>query len=160
LLLPAAILLAFALKRIAARSATLAVLAALVVICEQIVSIPMHDKFSFRRRAESVAAKVETGCSSFFFSPPTLGWTPVLAHQAAMWASLEANVPTVNGSSGLVPPGWALFEPRMSTPMDAGRLSVALGDWIRLNGLSARSVCWIRPGPEANDFVTMRAELP
>lgn len=152
LLLPAALLIALGFQKAAEKSPKFAMVVAVLLVCEQLVFVRGHDKFNFRSRVQSVASAVGPQCSSFFFSPPTSGWTLVLAQDTAMWASQSTNVPTLNGSSGLFPPGWGLFQSTISTSADVDRLSHGLRAWLRFSRLSPDGVCWIRQQPPATGF--------
>jgi hypothetical protein len=80
-------------------------LVAIVGLCfaEQLRSSPSYDKYAMRREVQSVAARIPPGTSAFFFtgSDPS-HWA--IDQVDAMWASLQTNIPTINGYSGTWPP--------------------------------------------------------
>ena len=62
----------------------------------------------------------------------------------AMWVQIETGVPTVNGYSGVVPPGWLpLEESTVNGEMDIRRLGQALGQWAARYQLQPGTICWI-----------------
>lgn len=68
------------------------------------------------KRAEEIASQIPAGCTSFYYSPeangPNIPDYPGWMYQLdAMWAGLDAHVPTVNAYGHNVPPGWNLAEP-------------------------------------------------
>jgi hypothetical protein len=84
-------------------------LVALVAICciaEQIVSPPSFDKAMMHDRAARIAAAIPPSAKAFYCTSSDPAADVNTIQLDAMWASLIANVPTVNGYSGHVPVGW------------------------------------------------------
>jgi hypothetical protein len=98
-----------ALRRLRLRPLGQASLAGLILVAgmaEQRVSDPpAFEKRSFRVQVERLRAAIPPGCPSFY-APLRPGQPFFVSQLAAMWAGLEANVPTVNGYSGNSPPGY------------------------------------------------------
>ena len=92
-----------------------------------------------------LAGHIDPGCAAFFYSPvATVPPWPWYKYQLdAMWAGLAAGIPTVNGYSGNVPPGWALVDPIVRGPEDEARLRAALAAWEASAGI-AGEVCWVQ----------------
>jgi hypothetical protein len=111
-----------------------------VCLLEQGVGGSTFDPAASRADVQRLAAQVGPGCQGFFYGPAT-GSEPSWKYQIdAMWAALERGIPTVNGYSGNVPPGWAL-EPVF-------RADAALLAWARARGLEASDLCLITtPSP-------------
>lgn len=144
LLLPAAIGLALALDRLRLRGRNWAAVA-LGALCllEQGLRQGGFDAQAAAADVARIAGEVR-GCKSFFYSPEHPS-TPEWKYQLdAMWASLQAGVPTVNGYSGKVPPGWELEDPVVRDDASARRISAALERWMRARGLAPAEVCRVR----------------
>ncbi|WP_063725005.1 hypothetical protein [Cystobacter fuscus] len=140
LLLPASVGLALFLSRLSreGRAWWAAVLGG-VCLLEQGVSGSTFDAAAARADVQRLAARVGPGCQSFFYGPAE-EHAPSWKYQIdAMWAALERGVPTVNGYSGNVPPGWAL-EPVF-------RADAALLAWARARGLEVSDICRITTPP-------------
>src|SRR5437763_27613 len=73
-------------------------------------SVPgAYDRAAHRRDVLELAAAIPTDCQAFLVVAvgPLPGEKDNLDLQLdAMWAALETRIPTVNGYSGRVPPGW------------------------------------------------------
>jgi hypothetical protein len=68
----------------------------------------------------------------------------------AMWAELDLGMPTINGYSGMCPPGWLpLYDSRVSREADIERLGPALFKWAWLHGLRSGEICWVGGRNEA-----------
>jgi hypothetical protein len=107
---------------------------------------------SFPRRAldlqsSRLAAAVPRSCTAFFFSPVDFA-TPsdAATQEVAMWAALEAGVPTVNGYTSYPPPRWNLWDPGLRGEADRLRLRGALDDWLRRTGFHGE-LCWLAGAP-------------
>lgn len=118
----------------ALRRPWLAVLLGAVVVLEQVRTPPQWDPKV--GRAAIARVQVPTGCRAFFFdAPATSAWPVEYVQLDAMWAGLEAGVPTVNGYTGRVPEGWAFDRERDVAP------------WERRHGLSPGTVCVVTAPP-------------
>jgi len=111
---------------------------ALVCVLEQLHVLGGHDERAYRECVERIAARVEPGCEAFFVwtelerGAPTRGpIRPRMTQVAAMWAALEAGVPTVNGFSGHSPPGWGLALADVWSPEMRAALERELARWVR-----------------------------
>jgi hypothetical protein len=118
---------------------------AAVCLLEQARSQPSYDKKMARDWSEAVARRVNPRCRAFFYSPPPSPRLAVETQLDAMWASLETGVPTVNGYSSNLPPGWHLLDHAVGGAADADRLGKALGEWARAHSMDPGTLCWIRP---------------
>lgn len=144
LLLPAGVGVALFLQRqLAAGRTALAVGLGALCVLEQGVSGEGFDWFESREDIRSIAARVGPQCESFFYTP-TSGEFPDWKYQVdALWAAVEAGVPTVNGYSGNAPPGWTLHDNRRFDAAEAARLDSALETWTRSRGVPLERVCRI-----------------
>jgi hypothetical protein len=147
LLLPLAILLAGALRRLeeTGRSRLALALAALVML-EQGQNLPAcFDKAAERREIERIAASIPPGCRAFYYSPVPAGPVPWKAQVDAMWASMASGIPTVNGYSSNLPPGWApLLDNALGAGESGSRLEADLRHWAARSGIPRESICWVR----------------
>ena len=100
--------------RISARGHLWIVIAGAVVLLEQGVTTPSFDWKEVQARAQKLQARIDPNCRAFLILPDPADHPGrplpinVIAQQDAMWASLWAGVPTVNGRSGKRPPRWRL----------------------------------------------------
>ncbi len=133
LLIPLALCAAWAVKELAARRPALA--AALVALCvlEQARTQAGYDKEEARRDVARLAEQVPPG-THFFLVAPT---SPLESEEAvyhlhldALWASLATGVPTVNGYSGRVPPGWDFDDHMLDGPLGEGDVVGAVREWF------------------------------
>jgi hypothetical protein len=93
-------------------------LAALCLV-EQPHRTQSHHEGRYRAGLERIARDVLPECETYYLAVAdgardgSRQSRPKRVHVASMWASLEAGVPTVNGTAGAVPPGWeaALEDP-------------------------------------------------
>lgn len=95
---------------------------------------------------ERLAATVPRDCAAFVYTPPPDGWPAWRSHIDAMWAARVAGIPTLNGYSGNVPPGWKLDECQVRTPADRARLEDAVEAWIHRWSVPGR-VCRLPVSP-------------
>lgn len=117
----------------------------LVVLLEQGVTIPGDRKEHRRADVAALARKIEPACRSFYYSPRGPESRIAHDHLDAMWAGIEAGVPTVNGYSGSAPPGWSPLERAiLDRPEDRDRIRRALSEWAGHNGMAPDEICWIR----------------
>jgi hypothetical protein len=120
----------------------------LALLLEQGLDGRTFDKASNRRDLQWLAGRIPAGCRSFFFSADH-GARPDYKYQLdAMWASMEAGVPTVNGYSGNSPPGWGrLVQGGLRAPGDRERVAEALRQWSEARALDFEARCWIAEVP-------------
>ncbi|MCI0570324.1 MAG: hypothetical protein L0Y66_06210 [Myxococcaceae bacterium] len=145
LLLPASLGVALALARFssAGRTWTAAVLGA-VCLLEQGVRGAAFEVGPARADVARLAAHVAPDCRSFLYSP-TAGGFPSWKYQLdAAWASLELGVPTVNGYSGKVPPGWPFEEVLSTDAARAAHVEAGMRRWTQGRGLAENEVCLIQ----------------
>ncbi len=128
--------------------------AALLSMLEQGRSTPTLDRFELRETTAAVTKLIDPAAEAFYLtekqgppSPSLLENLPLRVHVDAMMASLESGVPTINGYSGAVPPGWP-FEALTRTSGDASEADVEanLATWCREKGIDRRRVQWVRAG--------------
>ncbi|HEX7507046.1 MAG TPA: hypothetical protein VF550_09760, partial [Polyangia bacterium] len=102
---------------------------------------------AYRRQFKAVERELGPQCKYFFYAPilKSDSFPGVWKYQIdAMWAQLEGGVPTVNGYSGNVPPGWTLGNNLIHRPSDEVRIQAAVQDWVRRNSLTPRELCFIK----------------
>jgi hypothetical protein len=119
------------------------VLAAIVITGEQLRDLKSYIKSDGRRRVAIVAAAVRPDCLAFFYSPTTGREDPWWYQVDGMWASMNTGVPTINGYSGNVPPGWLLYKNQVVTPAHDRELTADLDAWVRRWHLDPARVCRI-----------------
>jgi hypothetical protein len=137
LLLPAAVGAAYWVQK----QRRLALVLPLIGLCvlEQARVVPTYSKGEHRQAVARVAAQIVPGCRAFYLVPTEPGPGSAIACQLdAMWAGLEASVPTVNGYSGRFPPGWhrLLGTEPVASAVRAG----ALRAWLARNGVPAATM--------------------
>jgi hypothetical protein len=110
----------------------------IVVLLEQVQRTPSYDRVEVESRVASIAGRVRRDAPAFLYTVPGAGLSSQLD---AMEASLESGVPTVNGYSGNIPPGYP-FEGCGVSP-EEGEL---LASWMRRHGGNASRIQRIR-GP-------------
>lgn len=133
MILPALLVFAELLDRFAIRMPRkglfLLFLMGLLIVSEQFHLTPncrtsRNERFQLVRHIEPAPEGIET----FYAFLPS--WNPefpgkrALAHSATVWLAENINLPTINGRSGLFPPGWELFNPLPSSAWPA------LQQWI------------------------------
>lgn len=140
LLVPAAIGLAAWLEGRSRRA--VAVLVPLMAL-EQTYAPATHSRTAAREDVARVVAAVPPTCGSFYVIADGPGAGPSLVRQMdAVLAQLETGIPTVNGYSGNLPPGYgSLHENVARDPADFDRIRSELVAWELRNGLRAGSVC-------------------
>jgi hypothetical protein len=123
------------------------------VVLEQGMTPESFDKRINRADIRLVARHLEPHCESFVYSPvrPAQKWEKYAID--AMWAGLEARVPTLNGYSGQWPPGWRLMDLGLRNDADTAAVDETILDWLRMRGLEPDAVCRVRAevrdGPDA-----------
>src|SRR5262249_55448538 len=83
-------------------------------------------------------------CGSFVFSPVQGNEPPWKYQIDAMWAGMDAAVPTLNGYSANQPPGWRLGDTSLYSDVPDPTVAGAIDDWITRNGLDPARVRWLR----------------
>jgi hypothetical protein len=109
MLIPMSLCAAWALQELATRRPRLALVVALLCVLEQGRSLGAYDRATHRRDIRALADEVPTDCRAFLILPVrSLPTARARDEQQldAMWVSLETGVPTINGYSGRLPPGW------------------------------------------------------
>ncbi len=148
LLIPAALGAAIALER--RRSPRVAVLLAALCVAEQAQTTPSYDKEAARAHVRAIVHELEAlrgpDCPAFYLSVQGDAGAPPEQYQLdAMWASLESGVPTVNGYSGNLPPGWLpLFFNRTPSAAEEVALRGCLYRWCVSTGVDPARLCWLR----------------
>ena len=128
-------------------------------LVEQGQTTPAFDKAANRRDVAAVVAAIGPECDAFLFSPVgAVG--PYWKYQLdAAWAATERGIPTINGYSGQIPPGWNLNETRINSAFDEQRVQQAAAQWVQANpSMQSKKICWtkvsLQEGPRAADFVS------
>jgi hypothetical protein len=139
-----------------------AAMAGLAVIClaEQPQHLRAQPEVGYRAAVQRIAAGIDPGCEAFYLSrraePATENddetprgrrqkekWTQL----AAMWASIEAGVPTVNGYAGNLPRGWAPLESAGHRGEGRAELDRRLARWAEQRGIRGR-LCHLDEPPQ------------
>jgi hypothetical protein len=143
LLIPAALGLACAVTWLEQRRFTaLAWIVGLVCLAEQGVTTTTFDAAANRATIASVASRIDPGRAAFYYHP-CAERPPLYYHLDAMWASLDRDVPTINGYSGHAPRDWIDF---FNVDVDVffrGELEEVLSAWEEGRGLSPDHIQWI-----------------
>lgn len=147
LLLPVACGVAIGLDYVKRRYTSM-VLAALICI-EQLRWIPSTDpslSFTSSRSVAKALRESPLKCQAFYYT--TLGGIhPQWKYQIdAMWTSLYAGMPTLNGYAGTAPKNWYLDQANSPTKAWEVRSIRLAREWIVQHGESAKHVCWVRRG--------------
>ncbi len=91
-----------------------------------------------------IAREIPETCKSFYcvFQGGHTRDYWVAAQLDAMWAQLAVNIPTVNGFSGNIAPGWApLSKVFIYSPWDIMRSRINAFQWADLNNLKKEDIC-------------------
>jgi hypothetical protein len=113
-----------------------------IMIClgEQVVTTDTFDAVANRASIESLTRRIDRGRVAFYYHPDRNASYP-LDHLEAMWASLGAGVPTVNGYTGHTPHSWyGFFAVEIDPDVEVEDI---LADWERTQGLLPNHVQWI-----------------
>jgi hypothetical protein len=142
-LLPASIGLALFIDFWPAKKRWLALAIAALCIGEQL-SVPMtYDKAAIRDRVAAIAARISPARKPFYYSTAQ-DLAPYQAQIDAMWASLATGVPTINGYSGAIPPGYGIYKNAgIATNWQRDDLRRQLAAWRTKWGLTPANVIWI-----------------
>jgi len=112
----------------------------LLLVVEQMNMFPNHDMSRRQQRALLSAPAVPAGCRVMVLDPsqrPERRYA-IFQQLDAMWIASAAEVPTVNGYSGLEPPNWTLAD------TGAGDYLIRAHDWAQLKAL--KDLCSYLPG--------------
>lgn len=127
------------------RLAVAAVPLGLLAVLEQGETTPAFSKGQMRTDLKDISDQLGPDCEAFFFSPLD-GYGPAWKYQLdGMMVSLERSIPTLNGYSGQVPPGWGLGDPAIRSPVDEQRNAAALQQWLDAKQVKQK-VCWAKVG--------------
>ena len=122
------------------RWALLSWLVILVCLAEQGVTIPSFDAAANRATINNLASRIDRTRIAFYYHPDD-GQAFHLHHLDAMWASLAAGVPTINGYTGHAPRAWEdFFKAYFDKKMD---IKAILAEWERKHALPPEQVQWI-----------------
>ncbi|HEX6533007.1 MAG TPA: hypothetical protein VF041_00335 [Gemmatimonadaceae bacterium] len=150
LLVPAAVGVALFADAIPARRpAGVLVLAAtaLAIALEQRQALVSYDKYVGRARVHAVAALVRPDCQAFLYAPTGGREDPWWYHVDAMWASMAAGVPTINGYSGNQPPWWSFYHNVAYDAEHARTITHDLDAWARRWRLDRGRLCVVSLTP-------------
>jgi hypothetical protein len=129
------------------RSSTLSIVLLLFICAEQFQTTLAYNKYEMRDRIAKIAREIPRDCRSFYsvFDVRSFSGTPYWAYSQldAMWVQLAVNIPTVNGFSGNIPPGWAPLADQLFFDSPSGLLRCMINSfqWADLNGLSRNDIC-------------------
>ncbi|MCP3960111.1 MAG: hypothetical protein GY719_19880 [bacterium] len=148
-LIPASLGLAIAVDDLRRRW-SLPLLGLIGVLCflEQGQTRESYSKQQIRDEVAALARRIPDDCGAFYYSPVRREKVHVSRrHLDAMWASLTTEVPTVNGYSSNLPPGWGpLLQSVAHTPERQAAVREHLERWSRSRGIER--LCWIKTDPE------------
>ncbi|WP_041286217.1 hypothetical protein [Desulfomonile tiedjei] len=128
------------------RSSTLAIVLLLFIFAEQFQTTLAYNKYETRDRIAKIAREIPKDCRSFYcvFNVKSLSGRPYWAYSQldAMWVQLAVDIPTVNGFSGNIPPGWAPLADQIffDSPSGLFRCKINSFQWADLNGLSRNDI--------------------
>jgi hypothetical protein len=107
-----AIVLARLLQKTTSRGVAVAVWALVLLCVAEQANVVSNHNLSRRQEvaALGIVAAAPTGCKSFYVAPHSLERGPATQQINAMLIGQVVNLPTLNGYSGLYPPGWKLWE--------------------------------------------------
>lgn len=142
LLLPAALGLATIVERLSRRGRVVAAwILILACLAEQGVTTETFDAAAIRARIGNLARRIDRSREAFYYHPCEI--QPFEVYQIdAMWASIAAGVPTINGLTGHAPRDWFDF-----FIVDTGKEGLEVEDVLRAweagRGLSSDRIQWI-----------------
>lgn len=147
LLLPAGAAVASLVQGVGApgrRRRWLGALIAALCVAEQGARVPdTYDKAQVRAEVARVAEAIPPGCRAFFYAPVGQPRFDEKTQLDAMWAGLQAGVPTANGYSSHSPNGWELFEHALAPGEAPAGLEARLRRWEARAGLPAGTICLV-----------------
>jgi hypothetical protein len=137
MLYPAAIAIGWLADRFAtARPTVRWIGTGLLLACclEQAACAPTYQKTEARARVAAVAPQIDRSAKAFYWSPVTND-PGFMVFLDAMWASTQTEVPTIDGYSGLMPPGYQALGMvrREGSKAESRAFDQALEDWCRRN---------------------------
>jgi hypothetical protein len=117
-------------------------LAIVLIACGEQLAVPeSHDKQVQRAWVEELGSRVDPAAEAFLARRSGRRPAALLLNVDAMWVATLRGVPTVNGHSGLLPPGWeGVVEGNAP-----GRARLA--EWLARHGLRAERVQVIEVTP-------------
>lgn len=128
--------------------AWLAALLAALVLVEQGMRGDSFDKATDRTDIAWLASRIPPACATFYFTPVDASGPWYKYEIDAMWASTQAQVPTINGYSGSWPRSHPGPEHNMiSAPGDRDRVAALLQRWIDARHIAFDPRCWIAEVP-------------
>ncbi len=125
------------------RRAVVVALAAVCIANEQRQELSSFDKIEGRQRVAVVTSAIGPSCLAFLYTPTTGRQDPWWYQTDGMWASMNTGVPTINGYSGNVPPGWPFYRNQIATPAHGLQLTHDLVGWIHRWRLDRLHVCQV-----------------
>jgi hypothetical protein len=138
---------ALALERASARSRALAVALGTMCVLEQLHGLPGRDEALYRDEVRRVAARVDPECEAFVLTTVGAGSRDDVEHARtrvthvfAMWVSVEARKPTLNGFYGNRPPDWNLMNPDLVGRREERAFEHDLGLWMRARNMDPERV--------------------
>jgi hypothetical protein len=134
-----------ALEWIATRRRTLAALAVAVIVLEQGQTPRSFAMAPLVERSRFIAATAPASCDAFLYTVVLPKPGPLAPYQLeAMWASLFAGKPTVNGYSGYPPRGWWELTSRFLTDRAQAEDLPELANELAALGSPLEQLCWLR----------------
>jgi len=129
------------------KRALVAIVLIAAIVAEQVQEPRSFDKSEGRARVARVANGIGASCQAFLYT--TLGGAddPWNYHADAMWASMERDVPTLNGYSGNQPPDWTFYDIRVQSPFSDSVVSDSLARWVARWRLDPARICRVRTPP-------------
>ena len=152
---PLALAVAAVIGRLERRGyAVAAVLLGALCVGEQLYPKGGYDKVQVRAEVERITHAIPPTARTFFVSVSHAEWE-FRPHYDAMWAALEAGLPTINGGLPNYPRGYDLITVAQ-VDLELAEDERRLRTWCEKNGLSPAEVAWvhdeklrpIKPGPD------------
>ena len=100
-----------------------------IVLKQQHRSIPTFNKNAELEKIKALALKgLPQSCKTFYVEPaPHVHYPTFALHIDAMYLSSEFKIPTINGSSGLSPKGWNIWE------INSPNYQTEVQNWVQLH---------------------------
>jgi hypothetical protein len=117
---------------------------AILCCCEQVRTQSAYDSGLYQHRISLIQQQIPNDCKAFFVSAQSRhepGWLSVMD---AMWASMLAGVPVINGHSGVYPRSDLFSQPTIRQEGDMERLDRALSAWCDKHRIDRALVSWIK----------------
>lgn len=115
-----------------------------LVVLEQAHTIRTTRIAEHQQRIGRIATQITPEAAAFFVSSASCDrfWRGL--DEDAMWAASVAGVPTINGRSGSMPPGWGLgFAYHAEAIADRRTIRRRLFDWVVASGVDRSRVVWL-----------------